>query len=164
MFLGPRRIVLIGAIVAIAVTIITLPLLFASTAPDLNLVDVRLSKVSIAKAVEDKTTLKVTFTFTNPTTQTATTSKIEYSLFADEVLIGQQTLSYENVPPNGRPPIFGESSADVSDQLVFENSKGKEGLFAKITQDVNSVKWSARGTAQIESTLTTIPKDFQNEI
>ncbi len=163
MFLGPRRIVLIGAVVAIVVTIVTLPLLFASTAPDLNLVDVRLSKVSIAKAAEDKATLKVTFTFTNPTTQTATTSKVEYSLFADGVLIGQQTLSYENVPPNGRPPIFGESSTDVSDQLVLEN-KGNEGLFAKITQDVNSVKWSARGTAQIESTLTTIPKDFQNEI
>ncbi len=164
MIIGPRRIVLIGAIAAVAATIILLPLIFAQTAPDLNKVDVRLSKVSVTKADADKINLKVVFTLTNPTEQTATTSKVEYELFADGISLGQSTLSYEDIPPNGRPAIFGNGTVDVSHQFVLEHSDKLADIYNKIQNDAQNVKWMARGTAQIESTLTTVPKAFENEI
>jgi LEA14-like dessication related protein len=162
--IGPRRIILIGAIAAIAATIILLPIIFAQTAPDLNKVDVRLSKVSVTKADEEKINLKVVFTLANPTEQTATTSKIEYELFADGVLLGQDTISYEDIPPNGRPAIFGNGSVDISDPFVVEYSDDLAALYDKIENDTQNVRWGVKGTAQIESTLTTVPKDFENEI
>ncbi len=164
MIIGPRRIILIGAIAAIAATIILLPIIFAQTAPDLNKVDVRLSKVSVTKADEEKINLKVVFTLANPTEQTATTSKIEYELFADGVLLGQDTISYEDIPPNGRPAIFGNGSVDISDPFVVEYSDDLAALYDKIENDTQNVRWGVKGTAQIESTLTTVPKDFENEI
>ncbi len=164
MIIGPRRIILIGAIAAIAATIILLPIIFAQTAPDLNKVDVRLSKVSVTKADEEKIDLKVVFTLANPTEQTATTSKIEYELFADGVLLGPQTISYEDIPPNGRPAIFGNGSVDISGPFVVEYSDDLATIYDKIGNDAQNVRWGVKGTAQIESTLTTVPKDFQNEI
>lgn len=168
MFIGPRRAVLIGAIAAVALTIIMIPLIFQATAPNFDLVVVRLTEVA-AESVEDETLeLKPKFVISNPTDQTITTSKLEYELFADGVSLGSNTISYEDIPLNGRPAIFAQGSVDIradsQSQLVLEYGDSNAELFDKIRDSPDTVQWSAKGKAQIESTLTFVEREFENEI
>jgi len=161
-FIGPRRAVLIGTIAAVALTIILLPLIFAQTAPDLNQVAVRLDKVTLMSVEDGGADLRTYFVLDNPTDQTATTSRIDFELFADGTSLGPNTISYDDIPVNGRPAIFGKDSVTVSETFTVEIDDA--GLLEKISDSPDAVKWRAKGIAQIESTLTLIEKQFENEI
>jgi hypothetical protein len=161
-FIGPRRAVLIGTIAAVALTIILLPLIFAQTAPDLNQVAVRLDKVTLMSVEDEGADLRTYFVLDNPTDQTATTSRIDFELFADGMSLGPHTISYDDIPVNGRPAIFGKDSVTVSETFTVEIHDA--GLLEKISDNPDTVKWRAKGIAQIESTLTLIEKPFENEI
>ena len=111
MFLSKRRIILIGVIAAIAVIIILLPLILTITLPpDLNRLTINLSKVEAVRQDitndSQKPQLNVYFDVYNPTQQTLTTSRIDYQLFADGTPLGNWTLSYEDIPLNGRPQLL----------------------------------------------------------
>ncbi|MGI0038891.1 MAG: hypothetical protein ACREAO_03670 [Nitrososphaera sp.] len=162
MFIGPRRAVLIGTIAAVALTIILLPLIFAQTAPDLNQVAVRLDKVTLMSVEDEGADLRTYFVLDNPTDQTATTSRIDFELFADGTSLGPHTISYDDIPVNGRPAIFGKDSVTVSETFTVEIDDA--GLLEKISDSPDTVKWRAKGIAQIESTLTLVEKPFENEI
>ncbi|AIC15547.1 hypothetical protein [Nitrososphaera viennensis] len=165
MLIGPRRAVLIGAIAAVAATIILLPLIFGATAPRLNEVTVALSNVTVLEATAENMQMRVVFTVTNPTDQTATTSRIDYELFADGQSLGSHTLSYENVPLNGRPAIFSQNSVPLrDDEFVLEFDDRIADIYNKIRDNPDAITWRAAGTAQIESTLTLVPVTFDNEI
>lgn len=167
MFIGPRRAILIGAIAAVALTIILVPLIFTITAPDFNKVEVTLSNVTIMSAEDERIELQPVFTFTNPTDQTITTSKIEYELFADGVSLGTKILSFEDVPLNGRPAIFSQGSVDIKQQavnpFVVEQASNAD-IFAKIHDNPGSIRWKATGNASIDSTLVQGEKPFSNEL
>ena len=163
MIIGPRRIALIAAIVAVAATIILLPLIFARTAPNLEEVQVSVSRVTIAQADEQNTQLNVVFTLHNPTAQTATTSKIEYELFADGVSLGTDTISYEDIPPNGRPPLFQNGTINITDPFSLDYSDSIAGIYSKVQDSPSDVRWRVDGTARIESTLTFVDKQFSDE-
>lgn len=162
MFIGPRRAVLIGAIAAVALTIILLPLIFAQTAPDLNQVGVRLDRVTVAFVEDQNVDLRTFFVLDNPTDQTATTSRIDFELFADGESLGPHTISYDDIPVNGRPAIFGQDSVTVSESFTIEVDS--ESLLEKLNENPETIKWRAKGVAQIESTLTLVEKQFENEI
>ncbi|MEW5840885.1 hypothetical protein [Nitrososphaera sp.] len=166
MIIGPRRAILIGAIAAVAATIILIPALFSATAPDFNLVVVRLSSVEVTRVEDDRLELRPVFTITNPTDQTITTSKIEYELFADGQPVGTSTISFEDIPLNGRPAIFAGSSVNIPQStgspFVVESGNA---MFAKIRDSgADGIKWKAQGTANIESTLVQHEKQFESEI
>ena len=116
MIIGPRRLALIGAIAAVALTIIFYPLLVA-TPFNPNDVDIKLSRVALASGSEgeQKLDLRVSLNLTNTSEFTLTTSKIEYELFADGVPVGTDTISYEDVPINGRPALFTNQPITISD-------------------------------------------------
>ena len=162
MFIGPRRAVLIGTIAAVALTIILLPLIFAQTTPDLNLVTVRLDKVTLMSVGDEGADLRTYFVLDNPTDQTTTTSRIDFELFADGTSLGPHTISYDDIPLNGRPAIFGNNSVTVSETFAVKIDDA--GLLEKISDSPDSVTWRAKGLAQIESSLTFIEKPFENEI
>lgn len=167
MFIGPRRAILIGAIVAVALTIIFVPLIFTINQPDFSKVDVRLSNVTIVNAEEKRIELKPVFMVTNPTDETITTGKIDYELLANGVSVGTKTISYEDVPLNGRPAIFSGNSVPISDAaspLVLELSDKNSDIFAKIHDNPGTIKWSATGSAEIDSTLVQYDKAFGNGI
>ena len=167
MFIGPRRAILIGVIAAVALTIILIPLIFTLTQPNFDLVEVRLSNVTISSIEDGRIKLLPVFTITNPTDQTITTSKIDYELFADGVSLGTKVLSYEDVPLNGRPAIFSQGSVDIKqyagDPFVVDESAHPD-VFAKIRDSPASVKWKATGTAGIDSTLIQNERPFSNEL
>ncbi|AIF84756.1 hypothetical protein NTE_02714 [Candidatus Nitrososphaera evergladensis SR1] len=164
MLIGPRRALLIGVIAAVAATIILVPIIFTLNAPDFNQIGVRLSNVTIADSTEQSMEIKPIFTIMNPTDVTITTSKVDYELFADGVSLGSHTLSYEDVPLNGRPAIFSGMSVPVPDSFTLQFDDKVADIYNKIKDNPDSIKWRASGTAQIESTLTIATRDFNNEI
>ena len=164
MLIGPRRAVLIGVIAAVAVTIILIPLIFTLNAPDFNRIGVRLSNVTISDPTAQSMQVRVVFLIENPTDVTITTSKVDYELFANNVSLGTRTLSYEDVPLNGRPAIFSGQTVPVSDSFTMQFNDKMADIYNKIRDNPNSIKWRASGTSEIESTLTLATKDFNNEI
>jgi LEA14-like dessication related protein len=172
-FLSRRRIVLIGVIVAIALAIILLPLILTITLPpNLNSVTISLSKVEVTNNITNNTTneivpLNVFFDVHNPTDKTLTTSGIEYELFANGNSLGQGTLSYEDIPVNGRPQLLSHSTTMLQSVFQLTNSSSNMGIFNKLVQGPEvskKMKWRVNGTAQIESGFSSSPKQFSDEL
>lgn len=165
MILGPRRIALIGAIAAVALAIIFYPLI-VSTPIDLEKVSIALSSVTLSsgEAVDQELKLRVTFLVNNTNDFTLTTSKIDYELFADGSSIGSHTLSYEDVPPNGRPPFFSGTSVPLSDTFTLEYSDSNAEIFNKILGDTAQIEWRASGSSIIESGTTFVTKEFSDDL
>lgn len=166
--IGPRRAVLIGAIAAIVLTIVLIPFIFSLTAPDFSKVTVRLTEVTVTSADTDPVQLRPVITIQNPTDQTITTSRIEFELFADGTPLGLHTISYEDIPLNGRPAIFAGGTVAIpplSGQMYeVEFDQNIADLYAKIRDNPESVRWSASGQATLESTLVQVAVDFENTL
>lgn len=166
MIIGPRRLALIGAIAAVVLTIVFYPLLVA-TPFDLKDITVQLSRVVLASGgvEEQKLDLRVSLNITNTSEYTLTTSKIEYELFADGASVGSDTISYEDIPVNGRPALFSnEPPITITDTFTLQYSDGKAELFNKILGESADISWRITGTASIESGTSFQEKTFSSEL
>lgn len=105
-------------------------------------------------------TLRVTIAVNNTNDFTLTTSRIDYELLADGVSIGTHTLSYEDVPPNGRPPLFSGTSVPLTDVFTLQYSDQNAEMFNKIIEDSSQIEWSFKGSSIIESGTTFVTKEF----
>jgi hypothetical protein len=158
--------VLIGAIAAVVLTIIFYPLL-VQTPFELEDVHINLSRVTLASGSEgdQKLDLRVSFNLTNTSGYTLTTSKIEYMLFADGASVGSDTLSYEDIPVNGRPALFSNSPPiTLTDTFALQYSDEGAELFNKILNNSEDIKWSITGLANIESGTSFQEKHFSSEL
>ena len=108
--------------------------------------------------------LRPTFAITNNSTMILTTSRIDYELFADGALVGDKTLSYEDVPVNGRPALFPNTQVPLTDSFTLEYSDEQADLFSRIRSNSTEIGWSVRGSATIESGTTLVVKEFQSEL
>ena len=166
MIIGPRRLVLIGAIAAVALTIILYPEL-VRTPFDPEDVDIQLGRVALASGSqgEQELDLRVTFNITNDSGFTLTTSKIEYELFADGASVGTDVISYEDIPINGRPALFsGAPAVPITDSFTLRYSDEEAELFSKILDDSSGISWSVTGKASVESGTTFLEKNFSDEL
>jgi hypothetical protein len=166
LILGPRRLALIGAIAAVALTIIFYPLLVA-TPFDPNDVSILLGGVRQISGGEEeqRIDLEVLFNMSNTSGYTLTTSKIEYELFADGESVGSDTLSYENVPINGRPALFSDDPPiALRDTFRLDYSDQRAELFNKILNSSEEISWSVTGVAIIESGTTFQERPFSSEL
>lgn len=164
MFLSRRRIVLIAVIAAVAITIVLLPLILTITLPaNLNTVSVALSKVEVVNVTDNSLiNLNVFFSIHNPTEKTLTTSGIEYQLFANGTLLGQGSLSYADVPVNGRPQLLSNSTATIQSQFQVVNSHSNSQIFKVVqnTATLKHIKWKVEGLAELESGFSSASKQF----
>lgn len=165
MIIGPRRLALIGAIAAVALTIIFYPLL-VQTPFDPNDVAIQLNRVTLASGGEEeqRLNLRLSLNLTNMSEYTLTTSKIEYELFADGASVGSDTISYEDVPVNGRPALFSNQPITLSDTFTLEYSDDRAELFNKVLNSSEDIRWSITGTANIESGTTFQERQFSSEL
>ena len=158
---------LIGAIAAVALTIIFYPLL-VRTPFDPQKVSFDLIKVELISGSlnDQKLVIQPSLTITNANDFTLTTSKIDYELFADGVSVGTDTISYEDVPPNGRPAFFPNQPVTIrdADGLTFNYSDATADLFSKILDNSTSIKWSISGGASVESGTTIEETQFSDEL
>lgn len=165
MIIGPRRVALIGAIAAVALTIIFYPVLVA-TPFDPNDVSINLSRVVLASGGEgeQRLDLRIFLNVTNGSDYTLTTSKIEYELFADGASLGSDTVSYEDIPVNGRPALFPNSPITISDTFTLEYSDARAELFNKVLNSSEGISWRVTGSATIESGTTFQERPFSSEL
>src|SRR5919205_3226431 len=170
MFLSRRRLVLIGVIAAIATVIIMLPLILTITLPDVNKLRISLLKVEAVPQditnASQKPQLNVYFNVYNPIQQTLTTSGIEYQLFADGKSLGNGTLSYEDIPLNGRPQLYYNSNSTLKSSFLLTSSNANIPIIKRMLSNpeaAKQIKWSVEGVAQIESGFSSSPKKFSTQ-
>jgi hypothetical protein len=165
LILGPRRIALIGAIAAVALTIIFYPLI-VFTPFDPERVFINLSRVELTSGSEGEEllNLEVALNISNTNDITLTTSRIEYELFADGASVGTDTLSYEDVPLNGRPPLFPNSPTTVTDTFRLDYSDQRAELFDRVLSSSDQINWRVSGIATVESGTTLLQKTFSDEL
>ncbi|MDQ4055995.1 MAG: hypothetical protein M3156_01110 [Thermoproteota archaeon] len=168
MFLSRRRIILVGAIAAITIAIILLPLILATvSAPDINSITIELSKVEVGDIANDNAIpLNLFFNIHNPTDKAMTTSKIDYNLIADGESLGQGVLSYEDIPLNGRPQLSPGLTTTLKSTFELNQSNVNSDIFRVIknAQATEQIKWKVEGVAQIESAFSFSPKQFSDEL
>lgn len=168
MFLSRRRIILVGAIAAITIAIILLPLILATvSAPDINSITIELSKVEVGDIANDNAIpLNLFFNIHNPTDKAMTTSKIDYNLIADGESLGQGVLSYEDIPLNGRPQLSPGLTTTLKSTFELNQSNVNSDIFRVIknAQATEQIKWKVDGVAQIESAFSFSPKQFSDEL
>ena len=165
MFLTRRRIVLMLAVVAVAGAIIALPYISSLTATGLDKITVELSDVKFVSASEEQKPgqIDIVFHLTNPTDNTVTTSKIEYDLFADNTRLGNSILSFEDIPPNGRPTVLPHQSIDLT-SLFQVSPQPAQAIFNKIANSPSDINWRVQGIARVESAVTLQDKQFSDEL
>lgn len=156
---------LIGAIVAVVLTIIFYPLL-VETPFNPDDVTIQLSNVTLTSGnqSEQKLDLRIVLNVTNASDYTLTTSKIEYELFADGASVGTDIISYEDIPPNGRPALFPEHSVPIPDTFTLEYSDKRADLFNNILNNSEDISWKILGSATIESGTSQKEKQFSSEL
>ncbi len=167
MIIGPRRVALIAAIVAVVLTIVFYPLL-VQTPFDPQKVFFELSKVELMDGSqgEQETVVQASLVIINTNDYTLTTSKIDYELFADGVSVGSDTISYEDTPVNGRPPFFPNQPVTIrdTDGLTVQYSDANEDLFNKILNNSTDINWSINGSSSVESGTTLKEAQFSDEL
>jgi hypothetical protein len=165
LIIGPRRLVLIGAIAAVALAIIFYPLI-VQTPFDPERVAVQLTGVELLSGSEgeQRLDLRVALQITNANEFTLTTSRIVYDLFADGAPVGSDTISYEDVPVNGRPAFFSNQPVTISDTLTLQYTDEMATLFSRILNNSTDINWRISGTATIESGTTLQEKRFSSEL
>jgi LEA14-like dessication related protein len=164
MFLSRRRIVLIAVIAAVAITIVLLPLILTITLPaNLNTVSVALAKVEIVNVTGSSLiNLNVLFSIHNPTDKTLTTSGIDYQLFANNSLLGQGSVSYADVPVNGRPQLLSNTTTTIQSQFQVVNSHSNSQIFKAVQNPATfkHIKWKVEGVGDLESGFSSSSKQF----
>ena len=165
LIIGPRRLALIGVIAAVALAIIFYPLI-VQTPFDVERVAIQLTGVQLLSGSESEQSLdlRVALQITNTNEFTLTTSKIAYDLFADDALVGSDTISYEDVPVTGRPALFANQPVTISDTLTLQYTDEIASLFSRILNNSTDINWRISGTATIESGTTLQEKMFSGEV
>src|SRR5215831_3860013 len=162
-FLSRRRIILIGVIAAVAITIILLPLILTVTLPsNLNSVGITLSKVEVINTTgSNMVNLNLFFNIHNPTGTTLTTSGIDYDLFANGTRLGPGSLSYADVPVNGRPQLFSNTTTTLQSSFQF-NSHPNSHIFKSMQNPatLKRMKWNVNGVLSLESGFSSASKQF----
>ncbi|MGH9983021.1 MAG: hypothetical protein ACRD8W_03595 [Nitrososphaeraceae archaeon] len=112
MFLTKRRVILIGTVASIAAAIVLTPLILTLTLPpDIGTININLDKVEVDNPSPEEEpanllTLNIFFGIDNPTDKALTTSKINYTLFANGEPLGNGMVDYVDIPVHGRPQLL----------------------------------------------------------
>ncbi|HET8848193.1 MAG TPA: hypothetical protein VFM20_05315, partial [Nitrososphaeraceae archaeon] len=89
-----------------------------------------------------------------------------YSVIASSTDLGNGLLSYEDIPPNGRPQLYPNSPTTLQSTFLLSRSSNSE-LFNKINNAqfmANFTEWTINGTAQIDSAFTIYPIAFSSNL
>ena len=171
MIIGSRRAMLLAAIAVIAIAIISLPLITLYTAPDMDKIVITLSDVRAENIIDQNNTIDLGLSFSvyNPTDKALTTSKIEYRLYGNGILLGENVLSYEDIPLNGRPQLLPNTNQTLStlEPLRISLTSENQPVINQIIDDKERIKdiaWKTDGDAQIESAFSFTQKPFSSEI
>ena len=154
------------AVVGVTGAIIALPYISSLTATGLDRVTIELSNVEFVPASDDQkaSQIDIVFHLTNPTDKTVSTSKIEYNLTADNMQLGDSMLSFEDIPPNGRPTILPQQSINLTSSFQITPSQSTQAIFNRIANSPSDINWKVQGEVRVESAITLHDKQFSDEL
>ena len=163
------KIVIIPIFVAIAATLAGLVAFieWEGEAIDPNF-SVTLENVKMKKIDDDNPDLMIVqadLSVFNETERVLTVSRIGYDLYANEILVGRGSLSFEDIPLSGRAPLFSGSSTTFPSEVQLRKSPEVMEIWNKLSNnDTEDVTWHAEGVAQIETAFSIIEKDFNSTL
>jgi LEA14-like dessication related protein len=171
MFIGTRRAILIGVIGAIVAFIVLFPAIpdLLRGGSELKGVTIGIQNIAIenTNTVNNTIPLTVIFKIDNQDNKVLSTSKIDYTIYANNTSLGNGLLSYEDIPLNGKPQLYPHSPATLESTFVLDRTESNSELFDKIHDGkfmTNSTEWKVNGTAQIDSAFTIYPIDFSGNL
>ena len=131
--------------------------------PTLQKVDIQLQTVKVLSVdkIKNHASLEIDYLLVNPTPVTTTISVIDYEIYANGKDIGEGHYSVEDIPEAGRPALFPGGNTTVPDTFQLVDSDNISDVYNSIIKG-ESVKYEVKGTVTIESTLTSIQKDFDS--
>lgn len=171
MFIGYRRAILVAVIGAIVAFIVLFPAIpdLMKGGNDLKNVNISVENIAVENSsiINNTIPLKVTFKVLNQDSKALTTSKIEFTVNANNTHLGNGIISYENIPPNGRPQLYPNAPTTLQSTVLLSRSNINSELFDNLLGEnfkPNNTKWNVNGTAEIDSAFTIYPVKFNSEL
>ncbi len=128
---------------------------------DLDKVTIGIDSVKLLdeNKIDKRAHLDVRFNLQNPTNIVLTISTINYQLFANGKDIGEGHFTTEDIPEAGRPALFAKGNLTLPTTFDLVNSGNIADEYSAITNQ-QPIKYEVKGQVTIESFLTAITKDF----
>ena len=159
----PGRIILVVAILAL-LGMMGGGVYYASLDnPKLEQAVVELSVVELrdVNTIENRATMIVTFSVTNPSDLTFTIPLIAYQLYGDGVSLGSASYSTEDVAMPGRAAFYPGTEIPLDSKFSFVLTDVNETVYEKIVTG-QSVQYSATGMITVESAWSIVEMNFDS--
>jgi LEA14-like dessication related protein len=157
----PGRIILVVAILAL-LGMMGGGVYYASLDnPELEKATIELSAVELrdVNTIENKATMTVTFSVSNPSDLTFTVPLISYQLYGDGVSLGSASYSTEDVAMPGRAAFYPGTEIPLKNKFSFMLTDVNEAVYEKIVTG-QSVQYSATGMITVESAWSIVEMNF----
>ena len=131
--------------------------------PKLEQAAVELSTVELrdVNTIENRATMIVTFSVTNPSDLTFTIPLIAYQLYGDGVSLGSASYSTEDVAMPGRAAFYPGTEIPLDSKFSFVLTDVNETVYEKIVTG-QSVQYSATGMITVESAWSIVEMNFDS--
>ena len=159
----PGRIILVVAILAL-LGMMGGGVYYASLDnPQLEQATIELSEVELrdVNTIENRATMIVTFSVTNPSDLTFTIPLIAYQLYGDGVSLGSASYSTEDVAMPGRAAFYPGTEIPLDSKFSFVLTDVNETVYEKIVTG-QSVQYSATGMITVESAWRIVEMNFDS--
>ena len=159
----PGRIILVVAILAL-LGMMGGGVYYASLDnPQLEQATIELSEVELrdVNTIENRATMIVTFSVTNPSDLTFTIPLIAYQLYGDGVSLGSASYSTEDVAMPGSAAFYPGTEIPLDSKFSFVLTDVNETVYEKIVTG-QSVQYSATGMITVESAWSIVEMNFDS--
>ena len=131
--------------------------------PQLEQATIELSEVELrdVNTIENRATMIVTFSVTNPSDLTFTIPLIAYQLYGDGVSLGSASYSTEDVAMPGRAAFYPGTEIPLDSKFSFVLTDVNETVYEKIVTG-QSVQYSATGMITVESAWSIVEMNFDS--
>ena len=159
----PGRIILVVAILALLGRLGGGVYYASLDNPQLEQATIELSEVELrdVNTIENRATMIVTFSVTNPSDLTFTIPLIAYQLYGDGVSLGSASYSTEDVAMPGRAAFYPGTEIPLDSKFSFVLTDVNETVYEKIVTG-QSVQYSATGMITVESAWSIVEMNFDS--
>jgi hypothetical protein len=151
MIVGPRRMILLGTVGAVAALIALLPSIVGLAFPVPAQLPVSVSDIKVVNQQEDTTALEVSIDVFNPGYGALAASKVEFDLFANGELAGRGGRDDSDMPVTGQPQLMQRQTTTLTTRVTIDSDS---------IADSPEIFWKASGTIQISNAFVTVPREF----
>lgn len=155
-------------IIAIIVGVITtFTLMYISAITQANILEKQLDVELVSvepKSIDynnDTASLEVTFKVINNSPQVIAVRDLNYELTTDGNFLCKGGADYGDIPLGGRPQVFSNAeSGPIRTECKFKKNDNLDMWNRVVNNQLNNITWRTKGSMELESSYSVIPKDF----